>query len=270
MIDITPYRISNHQNLQLKDFSTDVSEQYNWNKKGARDHLQKMNDKLFDYQRRIFVGKKHKVLIVLQGMDTSGKNGVIRNVFRGLNPQTIKVASFEKPTAIELRHDYLWRVHQKVPAEGEIVVFDRSHYEDILAVRVNHLKPVAIWEKRYQHINGFEKMLVDEGTTIIKIFLHISKEAQKERLQSRLDDPEKQWKFDESDLVARSRWNQYMKAYEDVFAKTDQPHAPWFIVPSDRKWMRDLIFAEILYQTFSHMHLRLPRINYDPKSVVID
>ena len=270
MIDINLYRISKQQDISLKDFSTDVSQKYEWNKKSARDHLQKINEKLFEYQRRIFVGKKHKVLIVLQGMDTSGKNGVIRNVFRGLNSQTIQVASFEKPTAIELRHDYLWRVHQRVPADGEIVVFDRSHYEDILAVRVNQLKPMSIWEKRYQHINDFEKMLVDEGTTIIKVFLHISKNAQKERLQSRLDDPEKQWKFDESDLIARSRWNDYMKAYEDVFAQTDQPCAPWFIVPSDRKWMRDLIFAEILYQTFSRMHLRLPDLNYNPEKVVID
>lgn len=264
------YKYTSFKSLNLNKFDTDGTGSLAIEKKDARTEIAAINKKLFEIQRRLYGQKKHKVLIVLQGMDTSGKNGVIRNVFSGLNPQTVHIASFEKPTAKELSHDYLWRVHRHTPAMGEIVIFDRSHYEDILAVRVNNLRPESVWSKRYEHIVAFEKMLADEGTTIIKCFLHISKEQQKERLQSRLDDPEKQWKFDDSDLVARARWDHYMQAYEDVFAKTDTSFAPWYIIPADRKWYRDLVFARILHSHLEDLHIERPPVNYDPSKVVIE
>lgn len=256
--------------LDLNQFDCDGTSPINIDKKSARAEIAQINEEIFEIQRRLYGHKNHKVLIVLQGMDTSGKNGVIRNVFSGLNPQTVHVASFEKPTSQELSHDYLWRVHQHTPAMGEIVIFDRSHYEDILAVRVNKLRPESIWSKRYDHIVNFEQMLADEGTTIIKCFLHLSKDEQKNRLQSRLDDPEKQWKFDESDIVARKKWGEYMTAYQDVFEKTDRPHAPWYIIPANRKWYRDLVFARILLTHLQDLHIERPPIKYDPSKIVIE
>lgn len=201
----------------------------------AREELAALQSRLTELQQRFFVDRRKKFLIVLQGMDTSGKNGTIRNVFRGVNPQGVHVASFEKPSSRELAHDYLWRVHQRTPAKGEVVIFDRSHYEDVLAVRVNQLKPESVWRKRFRHINDFERLLVDEETIILKFFLHINLETQKQRLQERLDVPSKNWKFDSSDLVARSKWSDYEKAYEEVFQKTGHAHAPWYLIPANKK-----------------------------------
>jgi PPK2 family polyphosphate:nucleotide phosphotransferase len=198
------------------------------------------------------------LLVVLQAMDSGGKDGTIRRVFEGVNPQGVRVANFKAPTSSELAHDYLWRVHQKVPATGEIVIFNRSHYEDVLVVRVMGLVPEDRWQRRYDHINAFEKILADEGTTILKFYLHISKEEQAERFQARLDNPKKRWKFNAADLDHRRRWGDYMAAFEAVLSRTSAAHAPWFVVPANHKWYRDLVIAETLVDTLEGLDLRYP------------
>jgi polyphosphate:nucleotide phosphotransferase, PPK2 family len=258
------------QNNALKNVPSNPWSDMPDSKKDGLKELHDLHLKLADLQQRFFVDRRKKFLLVLQGMDTSGKNGTIKNVFRGVNPQGVHVASFEKPNSRELKHDYLWRVHQRTPANGEIVIFDRSHYEDILAVRVNKLRPEEVWKKRYRHINDFEQLLVDEGTIILKMFLHIDMETQKQRLQERLDTPEKNWKFDSSDLVARSRWDEYVKAHEDVFDKTAKSHAPWYIIPANKKWARNLLVARIVVACLEDLHLSYPKVDYDPSSITID
>jgi len=240
------------------------------NKELAREELHELHNKLADLQQRFFVDRRKKLLIILQGMDTSGKNGTIKHVFRGVNPQGVHVSSFDRPSSRELAHDYLQRVHQCTPANGEIMIFDRSHYEDVLAVRVNRLKPESVWKKRFRHINDFEQMLIDENTIVIKFFLHISRATQKQRLQERLDVPAKNWKFDFSDLVARNKWEDYVKAYEEVFAKTSLPHAPWYLIPSNKKWARNLLVARIVVACLDDLQLSYPRVDFDPSQVAID
>lgn len=203
-------------------------------------------------------------------MDTSGKNGTIRNVFQSVSPQGVHIASFNKPSHLELDHDYLWRIHAQTPAKGEIVLFDRSHYEDITAVRVNKLMPKSIWSKRFDHINSFEKILSDEGTTIVKFFLHIDKEAQKERLLSRLKEPEKRWKFDPSDLIAREHWKDYMDAYEEILERTNTAYAPWYIIPSNHRWLRNLIVAHIIVKTLENLKMSYPEAAMPLDEIVID
>jgi len=220
-------------------------------------------------QRRLHAQKKHRVLFVFQGMDTSGKGGCIRHTFRLSDPVGVHVAAFQAPTSTELQHDYLHRIHQRIPALGEIALFDRSHYEDIVAVRVNKLRPETIWQKRYDHLNGFEQMLADEGVTIRKFFLHLGKDEQKDRIKDRLSRPDKYWKFDESDLVARERWDEYMTAYTDVLERCNLPDAPWFVIPADRKWMRNLLVAEICLQTLSSLDLEYPEPKFEPGSIEI-
>lgn len=236
----------------------------------GKEALLELSHELADLQRKLFAEKKHKVLIVLQGMDTSGKDGTIRHVFRLVNPSGVNVAAFNRPTTLELSYDYLWRVHKRVPHRGEIVIFDRSHYEDVVTVRVNKLMPPSVWKKRFKHINDFEEMLADEGVTIIKIFLHIDRDTQRERLQSRLDQPNKHWKFEDSDLVARSRWSEYMKAYEEVLFRCNTKHAPWYIVPSNAKWVRNLIVAEILVKQLKSLKMKYPEAIFDPQQITIN
>lgn len=263
------YLIKKGQNQTLNKVAPDPWDDLPSCKEEGKLELHTLQLRLAELQQQFFVDRRKKLLVVLQGMDTSGKNGTIKHVFRGVNPQGVHVASFEKPTARELSHDYLWRVHQRTPANGEIVIFDRSHYEDILAVGVNQLKPEAVWRKRFKHINNFEEMLVDEGTTLIKFFLHIDKDTQKQRLQHRLDTPAKNWKFDSSDVVAREKWDDYIAAYEKVFEQTSQPHAPWYIIPSNKKWARNLLVARIVVACLEDMHLSYPQVDYDPTDVVI-
>lgn len=217
-----------------------------------------------ELQELLYAENKHKVLIILQGMDTAGKDGAIRKVLRETSPQGVHVVSFKKPTETELDHDYLWRVHSQVPGRGELVVFNRSHYEDVLVVRVHSLVSKNVWKKRYEHINAFERMLVDEGTTILKFFLHISREEQRERLQARLDDPTKRWKFQHGDLAERKLWDDYMRAYEDVLEKTSTECAPWHIIPADRKTMRDFFVAGQVVKALERLKMKYP----DPPDVV--
>jgi PPK2 family polyphosphate:nucleotide phosphotransferase len=190
-------------------------------------------------QYRLWAEGKRSLLVVLQAMDAGGKDGAIRHVFGPLNPQGVRVVGFKQPSEEELAHDYLWRVHRETPRRGGIVVFNRSHYEDVLVVRVHGVIRREVWERRYEEINAFEKRLADEGTTIVKLFLHISKDEQKERLQARLDEPEKRWKFSEGDLAERRKWGEYLAAFEDAISACSTAWAPWFVVPSDRKWYRN-------------------------------
>lgn len=232
--------------------------------------LAKLNEKLQELQELLYAEGKHKVLVVLQAMDTGGKDGAIRRVFDGVNPQGVKVASFKVPTPEEVAHDFLWRVHKVVPANGELVVFNRSHYEDVLVVRVHNYVPKEVWSKRYEQINAFEKMLAENGTTILKFFLHISKDEQKERLQARLDDPTKHWKFSVGDLGERKRWDEYQSAYEDALNKTSTEHAPWYVVPANRKWYRDLVISTVLVDVLKGLKMKFPEPKDDLSGVVIE
>ena len=264
------YLIQPGQNEDLNAISSDPWIDIPESKSAARKELDQLHEKLADLQQRFFVDRRKKLLLVLQGMDTSGKNGTIRQVFRGVNPQGVHVASFERPSTRELAHDYLWRVHKRVPSKGEIVIFDRSHYEDVLAVRVNNLKPESVWRKRFRHIRDFEQMLHDEDTVIIKFFLHIDRDTQKKRLQERLDIPAKNWKFDQSDLVARNNWEHYIEAYHEVFQQTACTHAPWYLIPSNKKWARNLLVARIVVACLEDMHLSYPQVDYNPSEIIIE
>ncbi len=231
--------------------------------------LQSMRRELADLQRLLWADARHAVLVVLQAMDTGGKDGTIRKVFSGVNPQGIDVRGFGVPSDLEREHDYLWRVHLQAPRKGRIGIFNRSHYEDVLVVRVNDLVDRVRWQKRYRHIREFEQMLVDEGTTIVKIMLHISKDEQKERLQARLDDPSKNFKFNPSDLDSRARWGDYMAAYEDAINETSTDTAPWYVVPADRKWHRNLVVSRILIDTLEALDLSYPAPEHDLSTIEI-
>ena len=220
--------------------------------------LAQLNAQLVELQNLLYAEHKHKVLVVLQAMDTGGKDGVIRKVFSGINPLGIHVASFKAPTTLEKDHDYLWRVHQQVPAKGDMVIFNRSHYEDVLITRVEGWIDDRTAKRRFRQINDFEAMLVEEGTIILKFFLHISKDEQKQRLQERIDDDAKNWKFNLDDLTARGKWDAYQHAYEDAINATSSPHAPWHIVPADRNWVRDLYVCSVLVATLSNLKMQYP------------
>jgi PPK2 family polyphosphate:nucleotide phosphotransferase len=231
--------------------------------------LEQLLDELRTLHDRFWAEAQRSVLLVLQGMDTSGKDGTIRRVFNGLNPQGVRVASFKAPSALELAHDYLWRVHAMLPERGEIGIFNRSHYEDIVTVRVRELAPKAAWSRRYRHVKEFERLLTDEGTTLVKVFLHISSEEQRARLQARLDDPEKRWKFRLGDLESRKLWGSFMTAYDEALTKTSTKWAPWYVVPADRKWARDVAVAQLLVQTLRRLDPHFPEPEEDLSGVVV-
>ena len=264
------YRVKPGDKIQLKAWDPNDRSAFEGEKDEAGEHLEVLNRELEGLQELLYAENKHKVLIVLQGMDTSGKDGVIRHVFEGVNPQGVRVASFKVPTAEELAHDYLWRVHKQAPGKGELVIFNRSHYEDVLVVRVHELAPQLVWKKRYLQINDFEHLLSEEGTTILKFFLHIDLDEQKARLQDRLDDHTKQWKFNPGDLEERKLWPEYTKAYEDVLNKTSTEWAPWYIVPANRKWYRNLVVATILLQSLKGLQMAYPQPKEDLSGFVID
>jgi PPK2 family polyphosphate:nucleotide phosphotransferase len=220
--------------------------------------LVELDERLGVLQQRLYAESERSVLLVLQGLDASGKDGVVRRVFTGISPQGCRVASFRAPTETELAHDYLWRVHAQLPARGEIGIFNRSHYEDIVAVRVRRLAPEEAWRRRAGHIREWERMLVDEGTTLVKVFLNVSKEEQRERLQERLDDPEKRWKFRPGDLEDRARWNEFVVAYEEAITETSTAWAPWHVVPADRNWLKAVAVARLLVDALERLDPRLP------------
>lgn len=207
---------------------------------------------------RLYAENTRSLLIVLQGMDTAGKDGVIRHVMTGLNPQCAEVVPFKRPSDEELDHDFLWRIHQKIPARGSVGIFNRSHYEDVLVVRVENLVPQPVWEARYDAINHFEKLLTDGKVKVLKFFLHISQQEQLERLQARLDDPTKRWKFSKADLDKRKQWDDYMLAYEDALSRCNTKHAPWHVIPANRKWFRNLAISTIIRHTLEKMDPKFP------------
>jgi PPK2 family polyphosphate:nucleotide phosphotransferase len=235
----------------------------------VRADSDRLREELVALQAKLYGEGKQRLLIVLQAMDTGGKDGCIRNVFSGCNPLGVKVARFERPTSDELARDYLWRVHAKVPDSGHITIFNRSHYEDVLVVRVQNLVPEKRWAKRYEQIRNFENLLVEEGTKVLKFFLHIDKDEQKVRLQARLDDPAKLWKFDPNDLTQREKWADYMQAYAAAVHKTHQKHAPWFVIPAKQKWYRDWAVLKIVVQQLKEMNPKFPKPSFDPATVII-
>jgi PPK2 family polyphosphate:nucleotide phosphotransferase len=210
------------------------------------------------FQQRLYAEGARSLLLVLQGLDASGKDGVIRSVFTGLTPQGCRVVSFKAPTSTELAHDYLWRVHAALPTRGEIGIFNRSHYEDIVAVRVLKLAPEEVWRRRADHIREWERMLTDEGTTIVKVFLNVSKDEQRDRLQERIDNPEKRWKFRRDDLEVRNRFDDYVAAYEEALTETSTEWAPWHVVPADRNWVKSVAVAQLLIEALERIDPKLP------------
>jgi len=256
MID-SSYRVNPGEKLNLSKFDTSDTGKFK-DKEDAKPAVKKNLRKLDNLQELLYADSSKALLIVLQAMDTAGKDGSISHVFKGVNPQGCQVTSFKEPTKTELAHDFLWRIHTAVPRKGIIGIFNRSHYESVLVERVHELVPKQVWSQRYDIINRFEKLLSDEGTTIIKFFLHISKDEQKKRLQARLDDPKKHWKFDLNDLKERARWNDYTEAYEDALRKCSTDYAPWYIVPADHKWFRNWVLSDTIVRTLEKMKLKYP------------
>ena len=225
--------------------------------------MEKLRTRLDELQNALYAESKQALLVVLQARDAGGKDGTIRRVFSSVNPQGCTVTAFRAPTPLELAHDFLWRVHAAVPPKGMIGIFNRSQYEDVLAVRVHELAPKKVWKGRYEQINAFERMLTENGVTIVKFFLHVSKEEQRQRLHDRLTDESKNWKFRSADLAERKRWDDYTRAYVDVFRKCSTEYAPWFIVPADRKHARDYLVLEKIVSTLEQMNPKYPKA--DPK-----
>ena len=232
-------------------------------KRGAQALLPKLRKELDHLQELFFADARRGLLVLLQGMDTSGKDAVIRHVFEGVNPQGVRVSSFKRPTPLELAHDFLWRVHREAPSKGEIVIFNRSHYEDVLVARVHELVPRGIWTKRYAAINAFEHELVDEGVAVLKFFLHISRDEQRRRLEERIRDPTKRWKLNVADFRERRFWTEYQLAYEEMLRRTSTRWAPWYLLPSDHKWFRNLVVSSILVDELRGMSPRYPEPSVD-------
>jgi PPK2 family polyphosphate:nucleotide phosphotransferase len=264
------YNVKPETKVKLSKWDANDTGDFKGGKKEGLAELEKLNGKLETLQELLFAEHKHKVLIVLQAMDTGGKDGTIRRVFDGVNPAGVRVAGFKAPTSEELDHDFLWRIHKEVPGNGEMVIFNRSHYEDVLVVRVHNLAPPQVWGKRFDQINEFERTLAENGTTILKFYLHIDLDEQKERLQARLDDPTKHWKFRLGDLEERKLWHEYMQAYEDVLSKTSTEYAPWHIIPANRKWYRDLVISSVLVDTLEGLKMEYPKSEEKLDGVVIE
>jgi PPK2 family polyphosphate:nucleotide phosphotransferase len=233
----------------------------------AQPEIDKHVERMGKLQYLLYADGNQSLLVVLQALDAAGKDGVIRHLFTGMNPQGTSVFGFKQPSREEAARDFLWRAHMRTPGKGDVVVFNRSHYEDVLVVRVHKLVPHSVWSKRYDLINDFEKMLSLNNTTILKFFLHISKEEQLSRFEQRLDDPSRHWKISEGDYSERELWPQYVDAYEDALASTSTKHAPWYIIPANHKWFRNLAVSQIIADTMSEMGLKLPRTRVDIKDV---
>lgn len=269
-MDIKPYKIKPGSKFKLSRFETSDKSLINGDKDSAKAQLEALRAKLESLQELLYAEGKHKLLIVLQGMDTAGKDSTIRMVFDGVNPQGVKVAGFKAPTAEELAHDFLWRVHAKTPARGEIVIFNRSHYEDVLITRVNGWIDADTCKSRYRQINEFEQFLVENGTTILKFYLHISKDEQKQRLIERRDTPSKQWKFNPDDLASRAQWDDYMDAYAAAISATTTRHAPWFIVPANSKLQRNLVISNVICDTLEGLKMDYPKAVEGLEEIVVE
>ncbi len=268
-MDTGRYRVEPGATLDLTDHDPADRALFDGDKDAGRKETRDLNKRLEELQELLYAEAKHKILIVLQAMDAGGKDGTIRHVFDGTNPQGVKVTSFKRPTPRELAHDYLWRVHRHTPGAGQIAIFNRSHYEDVLVVRVHDYVPPERWQRRYRHIVEFERLLAEEGATIRKFFLNISKEEQKERFQSRLDEPHKRWKFAKGDLAERRHWDGYMRAFEAAISKTSTETAPWYVIPANRKWYRNLVISKILVETLEGLGMSYPDPEEELDGVVI-
>ena len=263
--ELSKFLIKPGTKVNLKNFNTDYTGSLQ--KEQSKIELDELHLKMSKLQYKLHAEKKQGLLIVLQAMDAGGKDGTIRDVMHGFNPQGCKVTGFRAPHEMEIDHDYLWRIHKKMPARGEIGIFNRSHYGDVLVVRIHNLVPKSQWEKRYSHINDFEKMLSDEGIKILKFYLHISKKEQQKRLEQRIANPTKHWKIDEADFEERKFWNRYMNAYQEVLEKCSTSWAPWHIIPADKKWYRNLIVAKIITKTMEDMNLKFPKSKLDKEKI---
>jgi len=275
LVDFKEHRMNRYlvkpgENVDLSKWEPNDKGDFKGGKEEGLEEVEKLNAKLEELQEVLYAEHKHKVLVVLQALDTGGKDGVIRRVFDGVNPQGVRVASFKVPTEEELDHDYLWRVHRVTPGNGELVIFNRSHYEDVLVVRVHGIVPAQVWKKRYEQINAFERHLAENGTTILKFYLHIDRQEQKERLQARLDDPTKRWKFRLGDLEERKLWREYTEAYEEALSQTSTDHAPWYIIPANRKWYRDLVISSVLVETLRKLDMKYPEPEENLDGVVVE
>jgi PPK2 family polyphosphate:nucleotide phosphotransferase len=236
----------------------DPGDKLGTDKHDAEKRLETLVDRIAELQYRLYAEDRHSVLLVLQGLDAAGKDGVVRRVFQGVNPTGVEVTSFKVPAGPETEHDYLWRIHAAVPARGKLGVFNRSHYEDVVAVRMHELAPEEVWRRRYEHIREFERMLVDEGTSVLKVFLNVSGEEQRRRFQERIDDPEKRWKFRRDDLAVRERFDEWIGAWEDALTETSTEWAPWYVVPADRNWVKALAVAELVALALERLDPQLP------------
>jgi len=265
---IPDYAVKPGTKVDLADYPTSEKGPFK-DKEDSFEALQHHRHRIIDLQERLWAEHRQSLLVVLQATDTGGKDGTIRHVFKGINPQGCQVWSFKQPSAEELDHDFLWRIQQHTPAKGNITVFNRSHYEDVLVVRVHGLVPEKVWKKRYDQINAFEELLVESGTTVVKFFLHISRDEQKERLQARLDDPDKRWKFAVGDLDDRAHWNAFQEAYADAIEKCSTKHAPWYIIPADHKWYRNVVVAKTIADTLEAMDPQFPPPPPDLDGIVI-
>jgi len=264
------YRVKPGSKVDLGKIDPGATKGFKGGREEAEQRFHPLNQRLLAIQESLWAEHKRKVLVVLQGMDTSGKDGTISHVFQGVNPLGVRALAFKAPTQEELGHDFLWRIHAKVPGAGEMVIFNRSHYEDVLPVRVLKLAPPEVWRPRFDQINDFERLLAETGTTVLKFFLHISRDEQKKRLQERLDDPAKRWKFRKGDLADRAHWDDYMAAYEDLLHRTSQKHAPWYVVPANKKWFRNLLVATVLVETLESLGIERPEPEEDLKGIVIE
>jgi PPK2 family polyphosphate:nucleotide phosphotransferase len=255
---IKEFKVEPDQDVKLKDYDPDDTLDYE-SADEAREKFKELNMKMVDLQELLYAEKKHALLIILQAMDAGGKDGTIKHVMRGINPQSCMVRSFKGPTDEERLHDFLWRIHKAVPPRGYVGIFNRSHYEDVLVTRVHKMITDHEAKRRFKQINDFEELLTDNGVAILKFYLHISKEEQRKRLQERLDNKDKHWKFSPNDLKERPLWDDYRQMFEDVFSHCSTKHAPWYIVPSNKKWFRDLAVAKIIVQAMENMEMHVPK-----------
>ncbi len=263
-----PLEVKPGTSIQLADFNPGFHD--GLDKEEGLAKAEKNAGALDELAYRLYAEHRRALLIVLQGMDTSGKDGVIRHVMSHVSPQNCKVVSFKQPNSEELEHDFLWRVHRAVPPAGSIGIFNRSQYEDVLVVRVHDLVPKSEWKSRFHKINEFERFLTSEGTTILKFYLHISRDEQRERLRARIDDPQKRWKISEADVAERKYWDDYQRAYEDALTECNTDYAPWYIVPADHKWYRNLVVGRVVRETLEKMDPKFPPSPKDLAKLVID
>ncbi len=264
LADFARYRVEPEESFSLADHDPADTNGMQDGPDLEREY-DELGDRIADLQERLFAEEERSLLVVLQGIDAAGKDGTVKHVLRGTNPSGVRVYSFKEPSNDELAHDFLWRYHQATPADGMIHVFNRSHYEDVLVVRVKDLAPEELWRSRFDSINDFERMLVREGTTIVKFFLHISKDEQLEKFRERLERPDKYWKWSDNDMKERERWDDYQRAYEEAVDATSTPWAPWYVVPADHRWYRNYVIARVLAGTLQAMDPRYPEPPEDVK-----